>query len=307
MLALFAMAAMFGYISLAPEGRSPAAAETATPPPSSIPAVVTASQIEETPVVVPMEGPAPESAATEPAMEPETASATPETEPAAAETVLNGLHRALASIRCADLRAEMVDDALMVAGTVTSADDRDRVLEIISSLPAGAAHPPAVDIASPLLCEPLLLLEPLRTANDARGEPLALAVASGGTALTGGQDLVLDIRVWDIAGHVQVDYFTVDGSVVHLLPNPLEPDVRLAAGTARRLGERDGRTRFWTIGPPFGHELIAVVVSSAPLFPTPRPETEPAADYLPDLKRALAGPAAENAVASALFIATRAP
>ncbi len=296
MLALLAMAAMFGYVGLASGERSPASAEIATPIPSPPPVAVASPPIEEMPAG---EEPAPDSVAAGPATEPVTATAT-------AETALDGLRDALTSIQCADLRADVVNDALIVAGTVTSTDDHDRVLEIVGALPSGMARAPEVDIAPPALCEPLLLLEPLRTANQARGEPLVLAVASGDTALTGGQDLVLNIRAGHIAGHVQVDYFTVDGSVVHLLPNPLEPTARLTAGTERRLGERDGRTRFWTIGPPFGRELIVVVASSSPLFSTLRPETEPAASYLPELKRALAGAGAEDAVAAVLFIATRA-
>lgn len=343
-LALLAAAAVLGYVALDLGERAPAmpaavpAPEAASPPP--IPALLPApaddpvpvadpspiagSPDAETPVAAPVEEPLPAPTApvsAEPAVEPvvaepiltepvltEPVTAEPAaTEPVTAEMALGNLRDALAGARCAELRVDLVDGALNVAGTVTSVDDRSRVQQLIDALPAGLARPPVVAVASSALCEPLSLLEPLRSANAARGTPLTVATVAGDSGFTAGQDLVLDLRAPDMSAHLQVDYFTVDGGVVHLLPNPLEPVARLEAGATRRLGERSGRTRFWTIGPPFGHELIVVVASGAPLFPVPRPEAEPAAAYLPELKRALTGPGTEGGLAAALFIATRAP
>jgi hypothetical protein len=317
-LALLAAAAVFGYVALdrwdhAPTPAAPAAVPILVPVPvPPAPVAAPAPAAEPIPVAAP---PVVEAAEEPPLAPPEPAAAEPAAEPAAkpsaAEAALDSLRDALAGVRCAELRVELVDGALSVSGAVTSVDDHTRVQQFVDTLAGDLARPSAVAVASSALCEPMLLLEPLRTANAARGTPLTVTTVPGDGVLTGGQDLVLDIRATDIAApvqvHVQVDYFTVDGGVVHLLPNPLEPVARLEDGATRRLGERNGRTRFWTVGPPFGHELIVVVTSNAPLFPAPRPEAEPAAAYLPELKRALAGPGAEGALATVRFIATRAP
>ena len=300
-LALLAVAAVFGYVNLdlgehAPVIPIPVPIPFATPAPVADPAP--AADAPPAPAPVEEQPPVPT------VLLPDERAAEPVS--VTAEAALGSLRDALASARCAELRVDLVDGALSVAGTVTSIDDRSRVQQLVDALPAGLARPPTVAVASSALCEPLLLLDPLRIANAARGTPLTVGIVPDGGGLVGGQDLVLDIRATD-AAHVQVDYFTVDGGVVHLLPNPLEPVAQLDTGATRRLGERNGQTRFWTIGPPFGHELIVVVVSGAPLFPVPRPEAEPAAAYLPELKRALAEPGAEGALAAALFIATRAP
>lgn len=309
-LALLAVAAVFGYVALdqrdrAPTPEAPALVSIPMPVPAR-PAPVAAPALAAEPIPVAVSS-VMETVEEPPPAPPEPAATERGAEPGTAEAALGRLRDALAGVRCAELRVDLVDGTLTVSGAVASIDDQTRVQQFVDALAGDLAGPSAVIVASSALCEPLLLLEPARTANAARGTPLTVTTVPGDGVLTGGQDLVLDIRATGIAAHVQVDYFTVDGGVVHLLPNPLEPVARLEDGATRRLGERNGRARFWTVGPPFGHELIIVVTSSAPLFPVPRPEVEPAAAYLPELKRALAGPGAEGALAAALFIATRAP
>jgi len=223
-------------------------------------------------------------------------------EPAAADTDLDRLRAALAGVRCAVLHVDAADGAPRIGGTVASPD----AMAAVQRLAEGVHATVAVETALPALCEPLSLVDALIAANAARGTALAVLPVPGDGRFAEGQDLVLDLRAPDFPAYLHVDGFAADGNVVHLLPNPLEPSAALEPGATRRLGERSTRTRFWTIGPPFGRELILVIASAAPLFPTPRPEAEPAADYLPELKRMLTAIEADGtpAVAVALFIAT---
>ena len=140
-------------------------------------------------------------------------------------------------------------------------------------------------------------------ANANATAPVSIRLESPETPLRRGQSLTFDVEAPDFPAHLQVDYFTADGFVVHLLPNPLETSGRVEPRAVRRLGERKSGGRFWTIGPPFGDEMIVALASPLPLFPTPRPEAEPASAYLADLKRALdaAGP---SILADARLIAT---
>ncbi len=86
-----------------------------------------------------------------------------------------------------------------------------------------------------------------------------------------------------------VDYYTREGYVVHLFPNGLESDNRMAAGARRQLGDPQGGGRFWRIGAPFGHELIVATASSIPMLRERRPqEAERAADFVPVFLAALA-------------------
>jgi len=43
----------------------------------------------------------------------------------------------------------------------------------------------------------------------------------------------------------------------------------------------------WTVGPPFGTDMILVIATSAPLFPHPRSNDDTSDAYLRDLKTAI--------------------
>ncbi len=298
-----------------PEEQKPSAA--ATPPLNEPPAAP-----EETPT--PDSSSAPEEAALpEEAPEPEAASAPPAPEPVTilepsppfpTPPVIDRLEQvrmALDATPCALLRADIADNGLLtVSGTMTHQDDWQRLRQRLEALPASEKMALAVTVASPELCEPLTLIKPLRSANASRNAPLVVTPGYGEPVFLDQQELRLTIQAPDEGPiHLLVDYFTVNGAVVHLLPNPLEPIASLEAGAVRHLGERTGQTRFWTIGPPFGQELITVIASTAPLFTTPRLETEAMAAYLPELHHALDAIAANSPqpLATALFITTKSP
>ncbi|MDQ2102409.1 DUF4384 domain-containing protein [Azospirillum isscasi] len=221
---------------------------------------------------------------------------------------LSALRAALSEFHCAELDVAVGKDRRVAISGLSAGDtDPDSLALLAQEFVVGQRAAVDIERASPALCEPLTLIGALRTANAGAAMPLAIRFeAPAGTPFENGQDLLFDIVAPDFPAYLQVDYFTSDGDVIHLLPNPLETNSRVAAGAVRRLGERGGGGRFWTVGPPFGHELIVVIASPAPLFASPRPEAEAAAAYLPALKQALDG-APPATLAAARFLKTRAP
>lgn len=242
----------------------------------------------------------------------ETVSAQPPSEPDAppVPTVpdLSALRTALSEFHCAELDVAIGKDQRVAISGLTAGDtDPDSLALLAQDFLTGQRAAVEVERASPALCEPLTLIGPLRTANAGSAAPLSIRFTeAAGTPFKGGQDLMFDIAAPDFPAHLQVDYFTSDGDVIHLLPNPLEVSGRVESGAVRRLGERGAGGRFWSVGPPYGHELIVVIASPAPLFPSPRPEAEAASSYLPALKQALDS-AAPTTVATARFLKTKAP
>jgi hypothetical protein len=90
------------------------------------------------------------------------------------------------------------------------------------------------------------------------------------------------------AADLRIDYFSLDGRVLHLWPNKEEPTAKLAAGKTGVFGEvASGKT--WRVGgAPFGTEIISVIATAGPIdLGLSRPDVEIAADYLRDLRRAL--------------------
>ena len=299
-----------------PTGPSPAEPNTTEPnlfelppelhpseaPPDEAPPAIEPSPVIEPPTEPPIDPPieslpSSNDAAAEP--EPLTAPLGTIAEPAA-------LRAELQAIRCAILDVVERDGRLLVTGTATSESIRPQIQALLVQHAGNQPHGTELRIASPYLCDPLALVEPLRAANAAAPAPLSIHLLPTDATLRGGEDLVVELAAPDFPIHVQVDYYTADGNVVHLLPNPLETSGRIEGGARRRLGDRSAGGRFWTAGPPFGNELIVVVAGAAPLFAVPRPEIEPAGSYLPDLKRALAD-AGAPALAAARFITTQPP
>lgn len=263
----------------------PEAVEPAPPPPPPVP--------EPVPPPVQSPVPPPEPPPLSPELTPE-----PPTPPVAA------IRSALRALPCALLSVDEVNGRVLVSGTVAGEAALPAVRDALEHAAAGWAHGLDVAVAAPGLCAPLALLAPAFAANAALAEPLRIGV-SGGSLLHGGEPLILDLTAPAAPVQLRVDYFMADGSVVHLLPNPSEPGEPLDAGATRRLGERAAGGRSWSVGPPFGRELVLTIATPSPLFASPRPEVEPAAVYLADLKRALAASGRGSAaLATALFITT---
>ncbi len=239
-----------------------------------------------------------------------TPSAPPSPPPANRQPPVAEIARALRAIPCALVTVEKTGGRLLVSGTVAGEPAETEVRETVEALAAGWDHGFDLASADARFCAPLGSVATALDANRGLAEPLAANVLEG-PDLSAGDPLVLEIRGPARPVQLQVDYFTIDGSVVHLLPNPSDSGAALAAGASRRLGEKagDGKPqsgRYWTIGPPFGTEMLLTIATTAPLFPTPRPEQEPAADYLAALADALAAMPddAPAPLADARFIAT---
>lgn len=218
--------------------------------------------------------------------------------------------QALRAVPCALVTVEKTGGRLLVSGAVAGERAETAVRETVEALAGGWGYGFDLASADAQFCAPLGSVAMALDANRGLAEPLA-AIVLEGPDLNAGDPLVLEIRAPARPVQLQVDYFTTDGSVVHLLPNPSDSGAALAAGGSRRLGDKAGNGkpqsgRYWTIGPPFGTEMLLTIATAAPLFPTPRPEQEPVADYLAALTEALATMPddAPPPLADARFIAT---
>lgn len=246
---------------------------------------------------------------------PAPAPASPPTPVAAvAAPSLTALRQALGRLDCAllDLRS-VPDGSIAISGSAGPRLTQAKIGQAIGAVAAGQTYTMTIDPVTEVMCNPLAASTDSRLANLDRSLPLQLRPANGTAVFHKGEDLVIEVELGGTAGgdaatYVQVDYFTLEGYVVHLWPNPLEADSRLTSGSRKRLGERAGGGRFWTVGEPFGKELLVAIASPVPLFVSGRPEFETVDAYLPDLRKALAdiqrSSPTRPPLASGLFIKT---
>jgi hypothetical protein len=128
---------------------------------------------------------------------------------------------------------------------------------------------------------------PYWTAYRQAGGGAAIRLAGNGhgpdARLSEGDSLMVDVTTAGAESFVTVDYYSLDGSVTHLLPNARARDNRAPpnyTATIGSLGE-------WGIGKPFGAELVVLVTTPVALFESPRAVSEPAAAYLAETAKRL--------------------
>ena len=245
--------------------------------PQSLPAVVT-------PIRPPQPQPLP--AVVTPIRPPQPPPEVLETPPAPPDAA--AIERVLSNVQCSVLEAVVRDTTLVVEGYFGDRQSMAAALEPLAQAAGGlAVSIDQVREMDPLYCRPLEVLRPFAQAN--RDGNLGLAVGNPATdgRLHEGDELVLTIKAPGRSSYIYVDYFSLDGNVVHMLPSPASRDNRLAASAQTTLGN-GGPGGSWTVGEPFGTELVTVISSPKPLFTKVRQEVEPAAGYLADLRKSLA-------------------
>jgi hypothetical protein len=152
------------------------------------------------------------------------------------------------------------------------------------------AEPAGIDCASlhvrPPICRTLIALNRMKPPGGTGKGELGLQLDDGSTRLREDDPIRLQVRAPNYSVNLRIDYFSLDGSVAHLKPDGGEPPPELAAGKTRLFGDNANSENWPAGGAPFGTELIAAVATPIPLDLGKRPQTEKAADYLRDLKKA---------------------
>lgn len=156
-------------------------------------------------------------------------------------------------------------------------------------------------------CDVVKLVAPYWSGSRKAGEPAGAVLRTrGGTQLTEGTPLVLDINTPPHDSYVYVDYFSADGKVAHLVPSGRIQGNQAPASYSATVGDSGD----WIVSKPFGTELVVLLTTPAPLFAARRPEFETRQEYLKALEKPLAQMASkhgrEQVSADIVQIATRA-
>jgi hypothetical protein len=205
-----------------------------------------------------------------------------------AKPPLDELNEALNQIDCASLRTQTsTQRSLSISGTVPDAGQKTRVIQLAERLFPDERAEVTVDVVPPPLCRTLAELQAMRTAGLLGEGTLGLRLNNGSLLLREGDPIKLEVRGPAYSSNLRIDYFTVDGKVLHLMPEGSQPASKLPAGTTRIFGN-PANGQIWNAGgAPFGTELICVIATVLPVDLGSRSQVEEAGDYLHDLRRAL--------------------
>ena len=220
-----------------------------------------------------------------------------------ADTPRDAISQLLASVPCARLAATFIPETgtLELRGHIPDDSIRAPILTAIrqqlgESIPVGGSMivlpSPQCDVLSKL--ENIGLPQSTRQAND----PKELGAITQLTTFeyAEGERVIIRMKSYDFPAYVYVDFFDIDGNVLHLRPNQWEPLQYYQPGANITIGDdANGQPAVRLIvRPPFGRELAVAYASSEPLYEGLREAREPAEPYLAFLRERIAALKAEN-------------
>ncbi|MFM0168305.1 serine/threonine protein kinase [Paraburkholderia sediminicola] len=214
--------------------------------------------------------------------------AAPATPPAApapkAALTLAAVTPALTQVPCSALSASVQDHSLTVRGYVSQRYGAAHLKDTLAALPGVDTLTLQVEPLADDKCDTIKAFAPYWIHNMQAGHVAALHVRPPGGQLSDGDPLVVDVTTPGYDSYVNLDYYQLDGSVVHMVPSPRAKDNQAPPHYAATVGSAGD----WIISKPFGSEMVVLLITPAPLFDKPRPESESRADYLRALDTRLA-------------------
>jgi eukaryotic-like serine/threonine-protein kinase len=182
----------------------------------------------------------------------------------------------LAKVPCSALAASISGRAVQLRGFVAQPDGIDTLKTTVGTMQGVDALNLDVRPLGADKCEVLDAYAPYWARNWDTGHSATLHTRASGGQLTEGDPLVVDISTPGYDSYVNVDYYVLDGSVVHMVPGPRAKDNQAPPHYKATIGAGGD----WIVSKPFGTELVVLLITPAPLFDSMRPESEARADYL---------------------------
>lgn len=196
----------------------------------------------------------------------------------------------LAEVPCSAFTASISGDVLGVRGYVAERYGLAQLNKALWEIPGAATVNTDVQLVGDDKCEVIQSFAPHWARNQEAGRSSAITMRDGRTELTEGDSLVMDLKTPGYQSYVHVDYYSLDGNVVHLVPSRRIRAHQAPPNYAATIGTLSG----WTIAKPFGTELIVLLVTPVPLFDSLRPDAEGRSGYLPAVEQRLRQIAAEH-------------
>jgi serine/threonine protein kinase len=190
----------------------------------------------------------------------------------------------LAQVPCSALSATVQDHALTVRGFVSQRYGATHLKDTLAAIPGVDTLSLDVQPLADDKCEAVRTLAPYWVRNWQAGRAASLHVRPPNGLLTEGDSLVVDLSTPGFDSYVNVDYYQLDGSVVHMVPSPRVKDNQAPPNYSATIGSAGD----WAISKPFGSEMVVLLITPVQLFDKPRPESEARADYLRALETRLA-------------------
>ncbi len=193
------------------------------------------------------------------------------------ELTVAGVRSVLDTLPCSAFDVSVQGGAVQLQGYVSREFDMDKLESQLLALPGAtkvssnlkrvvASKCPIVEVYAPYWIG----------SKGAGGKSLTIQSNGGANEVTEGEPLVVRIETPAYQSYVNVDYYSLDGGVIHMIPSPRAKENQAPPNYAATIGDLGE----WTISEPFGEEMVAVLMTPVPLFDRLRDEYESKSEYL---------------------------
>ncbi|MBC8747307.1 MULTISPECIES: serine/threonine-protein kinase [Paraburkholderia] len=191
----------------------------------------------------------------------------------------------LAQVPCSALSGAVQDHALTVRGFLSQRYGAAHLKETLAALPGVDTVSLDVRPLADDKCDFVKTLAPFVVRNWQAGRVASLQMRPPSGLLTENDSLVVDLKAPPFDSFATVDYYQLDGHVVHMVPSHLWPDNQMQPnGGPYTIGSNAGD---WIVAKPFGSEMVVLVITPVPLFDKLRPQSEARDHYLRALETRL--------------------
>ena len=209
----------------------------------------------------------------------------------------------LSGFTCARLQADFDPDRILIRGHLQP-EDLPKLKQRLAEIPGLPKVIYEITALTWPYCELVEILFPLKQLNQEQRLGLEITPYQHPSHYVVEENLVLAYTIPSYNSYIYIDYYQLDGGVIHLFPNGMGLNKPVTAKTRHILGDTAKDQKQWQIHSPFGTEMIVIIASSTPLFDQPRPELEQAKDYLSALRKAIAAKTGQGQLAADYFSIT---
>ncbi len=154
---------------------------------------------------------------------------------------------------------------------------------VLLGAPAVAQSTPSPAVPDDILTE---IEEVIGRPAAVEPQGLELKLNAPGGLYREGDFITITVKAPEYDGYVYLDYYQIDGNVVHVLPDPDTGEAKISLGRQITVGTPESGVTY-EVFPPFGRELLVLYASPEPLFDQARNEFEDGIYYLKILRQRL--------------------